>query len=128
MDLRAIRPSVCGMCLHFVGYESVQGNQIVITIFHSNEACDNDDDNDGNHGGSDGVRDGDHVSDSDRMMICRSHIDPSHSRLRTISNYGVPVPFHVVPPRGGRNNGLERFEFRFASQPPLVISYQIKAM
>ena len=47
--------------------------------------CDNDDDNDGNHGGSDGVRDGDHVSDVDRMMICRSHIDPSHSRLPYIS-------------------------------------------
>ena len=38
VDLRAIRPSVWAMCLHLVGYESVQGNQIVITIFHSNTA------------------------------------------------------------------------------------------
>ena len=41
----------------------------------------NDDDNDGNDGGSDGVRDGDHVSEIDKMMICRRQIHPSHSRL-----------------------------------------------
>ena len=43
--------------------------------------CVNDHDNDGNDDGSDGVRDGDHVSDIDKMMICRRHIHPSHSRL-----------------------------------------------
>jgi hypothetical protein len=62
--------------------------------------CDNDDDNNDPDGGNDGVRDCDNASDVDQMTI---------------------PPFHVVPPRGGRNNGLERFEFRFASQPSLVI-------